>query len=126
MSVVVFDPAEFREIHPQFADFTDARLRHAFEVACLVVENSECSAIPYDPPKTTARETILRLLVCHLAELSVRGAVGVMTHAAQGSVSAGFDAPNDPGAYWFNQTQCGATARRLLSGFAPGGRLYLG
>ena len=128
MAAVVFDPNEFREINPQFADFSDAQLQFAFDVACLVVDNSERSVVPYNPPGVTTRKTILYLLVCHLCELKIRGGgiVGTMTNAAEGSVSAGFAAPTNPNAQWFNQTQCGATAWQLLSGFMLGGRLYNG
>jgi hypothetical protein len=128
MAVVVFDPDEFREINPQFAELTAGQLRFAFEAACLALDNSEGSPVPYNPPDVTVRKTILDLLVCHLCELKIRGngVVGTMTNAAQGSVSAGFAAPADPGARWFNQTQCGASAWQLLSGFRLGGRLYRG
>ena len=128
MAVVTFDPEEFREIHPQLADFTTTWLRFAFDVACLVADNSERSRIPYNPPSVTSRKTVLYLLVCHLCELSLRGGgvVGSLTSASEGSVSAGFSPPADPGAGWFNQTQCGATAWQLLSGCLPGGRLYNG
>lgn len=134
MAAVLFDPDEFREIYPQFASgasapaFSDAQLAHAFDVACLVVDNSERSRVPYNPPAVTARKVILYMLVCHLCTLAQRGGgiVGTMTNAAEGSVSAAFAAPTNPNAQWFNQTQCGATAWQLLSGFMLGGRLYTG
>jgi hypothetical protein len=51
--------------------------------------------------------------------------VGRVANAAEGSVSLTLAAPSaSPDAEWFNQTQCGAFAWRLLRGFAVGGRLY--
>lgn len=128
MAVVVFDSAEFKAINPQFADFTDAQLQFAFDVACLVADNTERSRIPYSPPADNTRKTILYLLVCHLCELAIRGGgfVGNMTSAAEGSVSVGIAAPTNPNAAWFNQTQCGATAWQLLLPYMLGGRLYNG
>lgn len=134
MAIVVFDPSEFRDINPQFnprlgfAGFTDAQLQFAFEVACLVVNNSEHSIVPYNPPTVNTRKIILYLLVCHLCELKIRGGgiVGTMTNATEGSVSAGFSAPMNPNAAWFNQSQCGALAWQLLLPYALGGRLYNG
>ncbi|MDR0339546.1 MAG: DUF4054 domain-containing protein [Desulfovibrio sp.] len=127
MPAVVFDPEEFREINPQFADIPDRQLYFAFDVACVVVDNSGRSKVPYNPPKVTTRRTILYLLVCHLCELKLRGnVVGNVVSATEGSVSASFAAPTSPNAGWYNQTQCGATAWKLLSGYAVGGRLYTG
>lgn len=128
MAVVAFDPNEFRAANPQFVEYMDEQLQFAFDVACLVVDNSGRSKVPYSPPKVTARKTILYLLVCHLCELNIRGGgtVGTMTSASEGSVSASFAAPTNPNAQWFNQTQCGATAWQLLMPYLLGGRLYNG
>ena len=127
MAVVIFNPVEFKDVYPQFADFTDAQLQFAFDVACLVLDNSERSRVPYDPPGKTARKTIFSMLVCHLCGLKKRGdIVGAVTSAAEGSVNVGFAAPANPDAQWFNQTQCGATAWQILSGYLPGGKLYRG
>ena len=127
MAVVAFNPEEFKGLYPQLADFTDAQLQNYFDVACLVVNNTERSMVPYNPPGVTTRKTILYLLVCHQCELSLRrGVVGILTSVSQGSVSAGFAAPTNPGAEWFNQSQCGATAWQILQGFMHGGRLYNG
>lgn len=128
MAVVIFDPREFKAIRPQFADVPDAQLDYAFDMACEIVDNSERSRVPYNPPAVKTRKVILYALVCHLTELSQRGGgvVGIMTNAAEGSVSAGFSVPTDPSAEWWNQTQCGATAWQLLQGYMMGGRLYNG
>lgn len=128
MAAVVFDPNEFRELKPQFADFTDAQLNNAFDIACEIVDNSERSKVPYNPPAVKTRKIILYALVCHLCELEKRGGgiVGTMTSASEGSVSASFAALNRKNAEWYDQTECGATAWQLLSGFMLGGRLYNG
>lgn len=128
MAVVAFDPAEFRAIMPQFTAMPDAQLEYAFDVACQLVDNTERSRIPYNPPTVKTRKIILYAVVCHLATLEMRGGgiVGNMTNATQGSVSAGFSAPTNPSAAWWNQTQCGATAWQMLQPYALGGRLYNG
>ena len=128
MAAVSFDLEEFRQIYPQFAAIGDAQLENAFAVACLVVDNSERSPVPYNPPAVTTRKTVLYLLVCHLSTLEQRGGgtVGGLASASQGSVSASFKGIDSAGGEWFNQTQYGATAWQLLSGLIPGGRLYNG
>jgi hypothetical protein len=42
MARVVFDPVEFRDLYPQFTAelVTDGQLRQAFDVACLLLDNS--------------------------------------------------------------------------------------
>lgn len=79
MAVVVFDPQEFREAYPRFVDpktgqplLTDAQLRQAFDVACLLLDNTNSSPVPYDPAHgVMIRKTLLYLLVCHLATLAL-------------------------------------------------------
>lgn len=128
MAIVVFDPDEFRELYPQFADLTDIQLEFYFEQATAIIDNTECSKVPYDPPRNNLRKLILYALVCHLAELALRGggATGPMTNASEGSVSAGFATYSRQNGWWFNQTQCGATAYQLMLKFMVGGRLYRG
>lgn len=128
MAVVIFDPEDFREIYPQFVDFTDAQLNYAFQVASLVVDNTEGSLIPYNPPADERRKVILYLLVCHLCGLQARGdgIVGNIASATEGSVSSSFSVPTNASAQWYNQTQCGATAWQLMAPFTLGGRYYDG
>jgi hypothetical protein len=131
MAAVVFDPVEFRNLKPQFAQMTDAQLEGAFELACEVVGNSEKSLVPYNPPAVKSRKLLLYALVCHFCELEKRGGgiVGTMTSATEGSVSASFSPPpltNDANAGWYMQTQCGATAWMLMRRYTLGGRLYNG
>ena len=128
MPAVEFNPVEFKAIYPQFADFDDTRLNYFFSVACVLVDNSERSRVPYNPPSDETRKIILYALVCHLGELAIRGGglVGSLANAAEGSVSTGFTVPTNPNAAWYNQTQCGATAWQLMQPFILGGRAYNG
>lgn len=128
MAVVTFDHAEFKEIYPQFANFSDERLTFYFDMACVLVDNTERSRIPYNPPEVNTRKIILYALVCHFAELFLRGGgvVGALTSATEGSVSTGFSMPVNPNSAWYNQTQCGAFAYQLLLQFMLGGRAYRG
>lgn len=116
MPRVAFDPAGFRERYPQCAALPDGRLRQAFDVACLFVDNSGASPVPYAPPEDPTRETLLELLTCHLCSLELRdaagqGGVGPISQAAEGSVSVAFALPPAMSlhAAWFQQTPCGAT-----------------
>lgn len=129
MPAVEFSPVEFKDIYPQFGDFADARLEFFFDGACVLVNNSEKSIVPYDPPKDRTRKIILYALVCHACILEARGGgvVGALTSAAEGSVSSGFAPLNGPAAAaWYQQTQCGATAWQMLTPFMLGGRGYYG
>ena len=50
MAIVTFDSDEFLAIYPRFAGvLTPAQLQNAFDVACLVLDNSEGSIVPFDP-----------------------------------------------------------------------------
>ena len=128
MAVVVFDADEFRAAYPQFSKLSDEQLGAAFDTACLVLDNSESSPVPYDPDKGVKdRKTLLYMLVCHLATLALRGtgAVGVLTSASEGSVSTGFTLPpklNDAG--WYAQTQCGLAYWQAVRGYIVGGRYF--
>lgn len=129
MAVVVFNPVEFKQVYPQYADFADEQLQYYFDLCTILVNNTERSKIPYNPPENNTRKLILYALVCHLCELSLRGGgiVGSLSNATEGSVSAGFTAlASNPSGAWYNQTQCGALAYQLLSAFSLGGRAYNG
>ena len=124
--MVEFNPADFRAQRPQFASMTDAELGGLFEVACLHLDNSDASPVPYDPPGSVTRRTILFLIVCHLATLSqwaAEGQAGPIASAAEGSVSVSFGAvqsrPGDES--WWNQTPCGSSAWAYLSKLFLGG-----
>ena len=83
MAVLTFDIAAFRAAFPQFADVTDAQLEYYWDVACLISGlNTDGSPIS----NLTSRQTILFLLVCHLATLAQMGDVmtGQLTSATEG------------------------------------------
>lgn len=128
MPAVIFDSAEFKLVYPQFIDLPDEQLQHFFDAATILVDNSERSKVPFNPPKIMTRKVILYALVCHFATLFLRGGgvVGSLTSASEGSVSTGFTVPTNPNAAWFNQTQCGAFAYQLMLPFIVGGRAYNG
>lgn len=111
MAAVVFDIPTFRSQYPQLMQITDAQLEQAFNNACLLLDNTDNSIVPYDPPQQMERETLLYLLTCHLGELALRGvgAVGNMTAAAEGSVNVTFSLPSITNAEWYLQTQSGFT-----------------
>ncbi|WP_288229562.1 DUF4054 domain-containing protein [uncultured Desulfovibrio sp.] len=132
MAVVVFDPQVFLEAYPQFAPggvplLTDAQLRQAFEVACLLLDNSDASPVPYDSEKgILIRKTLLWLIVCHLATLALWpvGQSGPMSNATEGSVSVGFSLPQTTGKAFWNQTPCGQTFWQAVQPYVVGGRYY--
>jgi hypothetical protein len=122
MAVVVFDVDEFRQLYPQFSGETDAQLDNFFNVACLILDNSDASAVR----DAGERKILLYMLVCHFASLYERGdgAVGSLTGASEGSVSASYSTANTGNAGWFAQTQCGATFWDLTKKYRLGGRYY--
>lgn len=133
MAVVVFDIETWREQYPQFtgADgrplVSDAQLQHAFDLACLLLDNTDDSVVPYDPDRNIyIRATLLGLLVCHLATLALRPIEqpGPMTSASEGSVSTGFSIPQTPNGEYYGQTACGQTFWQALRPYLTGGRYY--
>ena len=132
MAVVILNHQDFREAFPQFLPeiVTDAQLGQAFKTACLLLDNSDASPVPYDPQNgVLARETLLYLLVCHLLTLAgwtAKGQPGPASSmcASTGSLSMSFTTPSGAGSAYFQQTPCGAGYWQALSGFVPGGRYY--
>ena len=128
MAVVVFDPAEWLEVYPQFKGLlTDAQLTQAFNIACLMLDNTDASPVPYDPDKgIETRKILLWLLVCHLAALALRpvNQSGPMTNATEGSVSVGFQVPTALNGQYFQQTPCGQSYWQAIKKYVVGGRYY--
>lgn len=128
MAVVMFDPAEWREAYPQFNGLlTDAQLNQAFGIACLMLDNTDASPVPYDPTNgVETRKVLLWLLVCHLAALALRpvNQSGPMTNASEGSVSVGFQVPSSLNGQYFNQTPCGSSFWQAIRKYVVGGRYY--
>lgn len=128
MAIVTFDAAEFVSMYPRFAGvLTDPQLQQAFNVACMLINNTNQSMYPYDPDNGVEdRKTMLYLLVCHLATITLwpDGQTGPVTSASEGSVSVSFFIPDSANASWFKLTPCGQTLWMLLRGYMTGGRYY--
>lgn len=132
MAVVVFVPGAFLEAYPQFAPngkplLSDAQLRQAFEVACLLLNNTDSSPVPYDPEhEIMIRRTFLWLIVCHLCSLALwqPGQSGPLASATEGSVSVSFSLPQVTGKEYWNMTPCGQTYWQAIRPYVLGGRYY--
>ena len=93
MAKVVFDPAHFKEIYPQFAGISDTQLEWFFKKSEQILDNSENSCIDED-----TRLIWFYLLVAHYAQLQTQiqsgnSAVGRISSATEGSVSVSLDYP---------------------------------
>ena len=105
MNVVVeFDVEDFKKTHPEMNNVDDDIFTSLFGNACLLLDNTENSRVQ----DLNERKLLLYLLILHLYYLSERGgqAVGLMTGASEGNVSASFAGLNN--ANWYQQTQWGA------------------
>jgi hypothetical protein len=112
MSVVTFDPANFKIRYPIFADITDASLTLCFNEASLYLSNADNSPVA----DLTRRELLLWMLTAHIATLggllndNSPQNFGPIASATEGSVSVSFNNGSQPGtAAWFQQTQYGAS-----------------
>lgn len=128
--IVELDKDLFREIYPNFSETSDEVLEYWWEVACTIIDNTDDSPIPYEPPSRNDRKSILYALLCHLCVLAQRGPdnIGMVTGASEGSVSISMTSTLSQlknGAWW-NQTQCGATAFELMKPYAIGGFYFNG
>lgn len=118
--IVVFDPTIFKGLFPAFTTVPDAALQEYFTWATIQLNNS-CRSRVMD---ANQRETLLNLLVAHLATLFAgangqppAGIVGRVNTATEGSVSVGAEyASNIPQSMAFYvQTQYGALYWQLTS-----------
>ncbi|PHM30020.1 DUF4054 domain-containing protein [Xenorhabdus innexi] len=126
MAVVTFDPDAFLELYPRFAGaLTNGQLQQAFDVACLLLDNSDNSIIPYEPSGTQERKTLLYLLTCHVATVTLwgdKGQAGPASSASEGSVSVSFAVPDAANASWFKLTPCGQMYWQATRKYVVGGR----
>lgn len=131
MAVVTLNISDFRTFYPQFADtvkYPDTLITANFNTACSLINNTDSSIIPYDPPRVLTRLRVLYAAVCHFLTMSDQGSeqTGVITSASQGSVSVGFSPVNGnsyPAQFW-SQTRCGQLVWMLLTPYRTGGRFY--
>lgn len=107
--VVVFNPAEFRELYPKITA-TDAQLEDYFAMAETFLDNTPCSIIT----DLKARKRMLYLLVAHIATLTGmaeagNNIVGRISSATEGSVSVSLDfGTMGNNERWYLQTPWGA------------------
>ena len=127
MAIVTFDANEFIGMYPRFSGvLTEGQLTQAFNVACLLLDNTDQSIIPYDPNGTQERKTLLYLLTCHLATVALwgDGQSGPVTSASEGSVSVSFSVPDATNSSWFKSTPCGQMYWQATRKYVVGGRYY--
>jgi hypothetical protein len=109
--VVVFVPATFKTLFPEFATLDNAVLSFNFDLSTLVLNNSCCSRVK----DAVKREQLLNLLTAHITALrngvngqTPSGIVGRVSSASEGSVSVDADLGDVPfTAAYFAQTQYG-------------------
>lgn len=108
--VVTFDANVFKAAYPEFATVDAAKLNLYFTYAQIILNNT-CRSIVVD---AAVRETLLNLLVAHIAALlaGVNGAppagiIGTVNSATQGSVSVGIAFLGTINQQFFAQTQWG-------------------
>ncbi|MGA7539854.1 MAG: DUF4054 domain-containing protein [Steroidobacteraceae bacterium] len=110
--IVTFDPAAFIAAYPSFATVPASALQANFNSATLMLNNSWCSVVRDEP----TRAQLLNLLTAHITALlngaygeGPSGAVGRVSSATEGSVSANIDyLTQSEAAAYFTQTQWGA------------------
>jgi len=111
IGVVTFNYSAFGALFPELlATVTPAQAQAYFSRATLQLDNTP-NSIVQDASPGGLRETLLYLLVAHLAVLGQRDAnqVGRISDAAQGTVHVAFDAGPPMGtSAWFMQTRYGA------------------
>lgn len=121
-NVVVFDPNEFREVYPNFANFTDTQLEFFFAKAEVLFNNTERSCIK----DLKRRKLLMFLIVAHLAQLqgnidNGNTIVGRVSSATQGSVSVSMDYGTSSGSSkWWEQTPYGAEYWQLTAQYRSG------
>lgn len=107
--IVAFDVGEFRGIYPSIK-LTDQQLNNCFSKAEIILNNTNCSPVK----DLKERKILLYLLTAHYATLQTRiesgnEAVGRISSATEGSISASFDYGQVPqSAAWYLQTPYGA------------------
>lgn len=128
MAVVVFDPQEWLNNYPRFAGLlTNAQLQNAFNLACLLLDNTDSSPVPYNPQSGIMdRQILLSMLVCHLATLALRplGQAGPISNSSEGDVSVAFQLPTKANGQWYQQTSCGQAYWQAIQKYLVGGRYY--
>lgn len=114
--IVVFVPAAFRTLYPEFTGLSDAQLNNAFNLATLALANT-CRSRVFN---AALRETLLNLLTGHVAKIMYgtidaagivtppQGIVGRINSATEGAVSVSAEMIATANSQWYLQTQYGA------------------
>ena len=107
---------EFQEIYPEL-DVSEAKAEWAFEMACLMLNNTPTSIVCECP-----RKKLLYLLTAHILYLQNRGAgnVGSISSASEGSVSVGYAGLGRFDQGYFGQSQYGILFWQLVSKYVSG------
>lgn len=128
MTTIVFDPATFRVLFPQFADptaFPTVKLQAQFDMATGYVSSDS-----YGDMTVAARGQALNLMTAHLLALGVivaqntySGQVGIVQGATIDHVQITLQPPPQRGQWrwWLNTTPYGAQLVSLLDAQASGG-----
>ena len=83
--------------------------------------------MPFEPERgILSRQTLLWLIVCHLATLALwpMGQSGPVSSATEGSVSTSFSLPQNTGRAFWSQTPCGQTFWQAVQPYVVGGRYF--
>lgn len=114
MGIVVFDPAAFVAMYPEFSTVNSTVLQIYFGRATMQLDNTDCSRVQ----DVSQRAALLYLLVAHIAAMNGSGVngqgasplVGRLSSATEGSVSVSteYAAPANATEAWFLQTKYGA------------------
>ena len=118
-----FDVSDFREVYPQFANFTNRQLEYMAQNALIISGLDKDDRIP-----VRQKYNLWYMLVCHLATLAQRGTAGALTSATEGSVSASFGQMVQTGgdADWYNLTPCGSAYWQIIKKYRLGGLWFKG
>ena len=112
MSVVVFNPTNYKLRYPEFADVDSDLLSLYFNEAQIYVDNTENSVIL----DTNIRGMILNMVVSHIAALQEAPLVGRVSSAGEGSVNVSTSYAVSTGSRaWWDQTRYGASAWQALA-----------
>jgi hypothetical protein len=115
MAIVVFVPADFKTVYPEFAAVPDVQLEYYFAQAEIYLDNTNASPVH----NVNTRKILLWMLTAHIAQLAgvlenTSGSstglqpVGRTSSATEGSVSVDFEYKVPGTASWYTQTQYGA------------------
>lgn len=115
MAIVVFVPADFKTVYPEFSAVPDVQLEYYFAQAEIYLDNTNASPVQ----NVSTRKILLWMLTAHIAQLagvlenSGGGSSGLVpvgrtSSATEGSVSVDFEYKAPGTAQWYVQTQYGA------------------